>query len=71
MNTGEKDAATENTEEASRPVPINTFRGRRSATNMVVISPNTMPSVENETARLLSLAVSEKSRARSGSNGWK
>ena len=53
QKTGEKEAATEKTDEASNPMLISVFRGMRSAINIVAISPNTIPRVEKETARLL------------------
>ncbi len=45
---GEKEAATEKIDELSKPVPIIFFRGMRSATNMVVKRPKTIPKVEKE-----------------------
>ena len=63
---GEKEAATEKIDELSKPVPIIFFRGMRSATNMVVKRPKTIPKVEKEIAKLLSLAERIKSLAKSG-----
>ena len=63
------EAATEQMEEANQPVPISFFLGIRSAMNIMVNKPNTMPRVEKETAKLLWLAVNEKSCAKSGSRG--
>ena len=67
---GEKEAATEKIDELSKPVPIIFFRGM-SATNMVVKRPKTIPKVEKEIAKLLSLAERIKSLAKSGNKGWK
>ena len=53
VNVGDKEAATEKSEEASRAVPINFFLGMRSAMNIIVNKPNTIPRVEKETAKLL------------------
>ena len=68
---GEKEAATEKIDELSKPVPIIFFRGMRSATNMVGKRPKTIPKVEKEIAKLLSLAERIKSLAKSGNKGWK
>lgn len=68
---GEKEAEIEKMDEASRPVPMSLLRGIRSAMNIMVNNPNTMPNVENETAKLLWLADNEKSCAKSGKRGWK
>ena len=62
---------TEKIDELSKPVPIIFFRGMRSATNMVVKRPKTIPKVEKEIAKLLSLAERIKSLAKSGNKGWK
>ena len=68
---GEKEAVTEKIDEASKPVLISFFLGIRSAINMAVNKPNTIPRVEKETAKLLRLAVNPNSRAKSGNKGWK
>lgn len=60
INAGEKEAATENTEETNRAVLMSFLRGIRSAMNIIVNNPKTIPRVEKETAKLLWLAVSEK-----------
>lgn len=65
----EKDEMTEKMEEESKAQLINCFLGIRSAINMAVNNPITIPNVEKDMARLLWLAVKENSLARSGRSG--